>query len=61
MTLVWPMELFGAEKIGEAESNAVRKCQACNQNLKLIRVILTASGDIIRLFECKCRERIWEE
>ena len=56
-----PMEWFRAEKIGETESNTLRKCRACDRNLKLVRAILTSSGDIIRLFECKCGERIWEE
>ena len=55
------MELFRAEKVGEIESNRMKKCQACNQNLELIRAIVVSSGDIIRLFECKCGERIWEE
>jgi hypothetical protein len=55
------MELFKAEKVGEIESDSIRKCRVCSQQLELGRTILIATGDIIRLFECKCGERIWEE
>jgi len=55
------MELLRAEKVGEIESNSIRKCRVCNQTLELVRTILVATGDTMRLFECKCGERIWKE
>jgi len=55
------MELFRAEKVGEMESNSIRKCRVCNQKLELIRTVMVADGDLIRMFKCKCGERIWEE
>jgi len=55
------MELFRAEKVGDIESTPTRKCRKCNQTLELVRTILIVTGDIIRLFECKCGERVWED
>ncbi len=56
------MELFKAEKIGEMESAATKKCPNCNQKLELIRTVFVSSTwNLIRMFECKCGERIWEE
>lgn len=55
------MELFRAEKVGEIESNSIKKCPSCNQKLELVRTILFATGDLIRLYECNCGARIWEE
>jgi hypothetical protein len=55
------MELFRAEKVGEIESNSIKKCPVCNQKMDLVRTILFANGDMIRLYECKCGEHSWEE
>jgi hypothetical protein len=55
------MELLRAENVGEIESNPVKKCRACNEELKLVRAVMIPPGNLIRMFECKCGERIWEE
>lgn len=56
------MELFRAKKVGEVESNSIRKCRACDQKLELIRAVLyPGSGNLIRVFECKCGERVWDD
>ena len=56
------MELFRAEKVGELENNSTLKCRACDRNLELVRAMLTAdTGNLIRLFECDCGERIWTD
>lgn len=56
------MELFRAEKVGELENNSTLKCRACDRNLELVRAMLTAdTGNLIRLFECECGERIWTD
>lgn len=56
-----PMELFRAEKIGEMESNSIKNCRACNERIKLVRTMLTDEDQLIRMFECSCGERVWEE
>jgi hypothetical protein len=56
------MELFRGEKIGDIESNSIRKCHACGKKIDLVRVMLIeTNGSVIRMFECKCGERIWDE
>ena len=53
------MELFCGEKIGDIESNSIRKCHACGKKIDLVRVVLIeTNGSVIRMFECKCGERI---
>jgi hypothetical protein len=54
------MELFRAEKVGEMESNSAKRCRVCNERLELVRTVLTRE-ELIRLFECECGERIWED
>ena len=56
------MELFWAEKIGEIESNSKRHCRVCGKMLKLVRTVYCPDrGAAIRVFECECGERIWDE
>jgi hypothetical protein len=56
------MEIFKAEKIGEAEDNSKRKCRACGATLKLISVVHVPDRQaLIRAFECDCGDRIWDE
>jgi hypothetical protein len=56
------MELFRAEKFGHLESNSVRVCDTCNDKLKLKRtVFFPETEETIRMFECDCGERIWDE
>jgi hypothetical protein len=56
------MEIFRAEKIGEAAGNSSRECRACGAILKLIRVVHFPDRQaVIRAFECDCGERIWDE
>jgi hypothetical protein len=56
------MELFRAEKIGELESNCSRQCRACGSTLELVRSVFYPDTDeLIRVFECDCGERTWDE
>ena len=56
------MELFRAEKFGRLEANSQRDCDCCRGKLKLIRaVIFPETEETIRMFECDCGERIWDE
>jgi hypothetical protein len=56
------MELFWAEKIGELESNPTRQCRVCGKTLKLVRTVFYPDRDAaVRVFECECGERIWDE
>jgi len=54
------MELFTAEKVGEMESNSVKRCRACKEKLELVHTVLTRD-ELFRLFECKCGERVWQQ
>jgi hypothetical protein len=53
------MELFRAERLGYFESSSTRKCRLCGDNLELLRSIYYP--ETIRVFECKCGERTWDE
>jgi hypothetical protein len=58
------MELFRAEKFGniDRDENSFRKCRSCENNLRLIRVVhYPETDETIRVFECDCGERIWDE
>ena len=56
------MELFRAERFGYLESNSTRKCRLCGDNLELLRSIYyPETKATIRVFECKCGERTWDE
>lgn len=56
------MELLRAVKVGEIESNSIRKCRVCNEErMRLVRTVLTDTNRLIHMFECECGERIWEE
>jgi len=56
------MELFWAEKIGEIESNSTRHCRFCGKVLKLVRTVFCPDREVaIRVFECECGERTWDE
>lgn len=56
------MELFWAEKIGEIESNSTRHCRFCGKMLKLVRTVFCPDREVaIRVFECECGERTWDE
>jgi hypothetical protein len=56
------MELLWAEKIGELESNSTRRCRVCGKTLELIRTVFYPDRDAaVRVFECECGERTWDE
>jgi hypothetical protein len=58
------MEFFRAVKFGELESNdnSLRECRSCNNKTALIRVVYyPETEEIIRMFECVCGERTWDE
>ena len=58
------MELFRAEKFGDFEgnSNPLRECRFCSNKLRLIRAVYyPETEETIRVFECDCGERTWDE
>lgn len=58
------MELFRAEKLGEIESDrsSHRECRFCKNRLRLIRTVhYPETEETIRVFECDCGERTWDE
>jgi hypothetical protein len=57
------MELFRAEKFGDFEDNGnLRECRSCNKKLKLIRAVYyPETKQTVRVFECDCGERTWDE
>lgn len=56
------MELFRAVKFGDLEARSLRECSSCKKNLRLIKVVFYAeTEETIRMFECDCGERIWDE
>ena len=58
------LELFRAEKFGDLESNddSLRECRFCDNKLRLIRAVYyPETEETIRVFECDCVERTWDE
>jgi hypothetical protein len=59
------VELFRAEKFGDIESNnddSLRECRSCDNKLRLIRAVYyPETEETIRVFECDCGERTWDE
>jgi hypothetical protein len=55
------MELFRAEKFGDLESNddSLRGCGSCDNKLRA--VYYPETEETIRMFECDCGERTWDE
>ncbi len=43
------------------KGTSVRKCRVCDQELELIRMLDSRTGKLIRMFECQCRERVWDD
>jgi len=66
-TTVWMgavMELFRAEKFGDIESNedSLRECRSCDNKLRLVRAVhYPETEETIRMFECDCGARTWDE
>jgi hypothetical protein len=58
------MELFRAEKLGDFESSddSFKECRSCDNKLRLIRAVhYPETEETIRMFECDCGERVWDE
>jgi dTDP-4-dehydrorhamnose 3,5-epimerase-like enzyme len=58
------MELFRAEKFGDLKSDqsSHRECRFCHNKLRLIRAVhYPETEKTIRVFECDCGERTWDE
>jgi hypothetical protein len=58
------MELFRAEKFGDFDSgtDSLKECRSCDNKLRLIRAVhYPETEETIRLFECDCGERIWDD
>jgi hypothetical protein len=58
------MELFRAEKFGDFESkdDSLRGCRFCENKLRLVRAVFYPETQAtIRVFECDCGERTWDE
>jgi hypothetical protein len=58
------MELFRAEKLGDFEcsDDSFKECRSCDNKLRLIRTVhYPETEETIRMFECDCGERVWDE
>jgi hypothetical protein len=56
------MEIFRAEKMGDLESNSTKPCRVCGKTLNLIRIVYYPDREAtVRVFECECGERTWDE
>jgi C4-type Zn-finger protein len=56
------MELFWAVKMGELENHSTRQCRVCGKALELVQIVFDLDGEVaIRVFECECGERTWDE
>ena len=56
------MELFRADKVGRLQASYYRDCRSCNQRMKWRKaVFFSETEETIRMFECNCGERIWDE
>jgi len=56
------MELFRAEKFGYLDSVDSRGCRSCDNKLRLVRAVYyPETKETIRMFECGCGERTWDE
>jgi hypothetical protein len=58
------MELFRAEKFGDIENkdDSLRGCRFCENKLRLIRAVYYPDTQAtIRVFECDCGARTWDE
>jgi hypothetical protein len=54
------MHLFSTEKIAHEEIKEERRCR-CGAQLRLVRKMLDPrKGRTIRVFECECGERTWD-
>ena len=56
------MELFRAEKIATVADQATKTCRFCDERLRHVRaVVISDTGAVIHMFECRCGERIWTD
>jgi hypothetical protein len=58
------MDLFNASKLGvyDGNTNSLRECRSCNNKMRLIRLVHYPETEAtIRVFECDCGERAWDE
>jgi hypothetical protein len=55
------MQLLSAETVAELPSASSRQCRSCGEKLELIRTVITETGKIIHMFECRCGERPWDD
>jgi hypothetical protein len=56
------MELFRAEKIATVVDQATKTCRFCDEKLRHVRaVVISDTGAVIHMFECRCGERIWTD
>ena len=51
-----------AEPVGESRQATRRRCPTCAAFPRLARSMLdTGRGKTVRLYECQCGERIWDD
>ena len=58
------MDLFSASKCGvyDSDDNSLRECRSCNNKMRLIRLVHYPETEAtVRVFECDCGERTWDE
>jgi hypothetical protein len=46
----------------ESSDDSLRECRSCENKLRLIRAVYyPETEETIRMFECDCGERTWDE
>jgi hypothetical protein len=58
------MDLFSASKLGfyDSNNNSIKECRSCKNKMRLIRLVhYPETGATVRVFECDCGERTWDE
>jgi hypothetical protein len=56
------MNFFSGGKLFGAETREDRRCAKCDAEPRLIHKMLEPrTGKTIRMFECKCGTRTWDE
>ena len=56
------MELFRAEKVATVVDQATKTCRFCDEKLRHVRaVVISDTGAVIHMFECRCGERTWTD
>ncbi len=53
---------FGLRRIATVVDQASKTCRFCDEKLRHVRaVVISDTGAVIHMFECRCGERIWTD